>query len=53
MIAWLKSKGVAVTAVETPGIVHTWLVWRNNLINFAPLLFQTAAGAASTASLTK
>ena len=28
-----------VTAIETPGM-HTWLVWRDNLIHFAPLLFQ-------------
>jgi hypothetical protein len=26
-------------AVQTPG-AHTWLVWHNNLIRFAPLLFQ-------------
>jgi enterochelin esterase-like enzyme len=40
-IAWLKSKGVAVTAVEAPGM-HTWMVWRRNLMTFAPLLFQHA-----------
>jgi len=38
-IAWLKSKDVAVTAIETPGL-HNWLVWRDNLSHFAPLLFQ-------------
>jgi enterochelin esterase-like enzyme len=38
-IAWLKSKDVPVTAVETPGM-HTWMVWRDNLVHFAPLLFQ-------------
>lgn len=37
--AWLKSKGVEHTAVETPGM-HTWMVWRRNLATFAPLLFQ-------------
>ena len=38
-VAWLKSKDVPLTAVETPGM-HTWMVWRDNLIHFAPLLFQ-------------
>jgi enterochelin esterase family protein len=37
-IAWLKSRDIAVTAVETPGM-HTWMVWRENLAQFAPLLF--------------
>jgi enterochelin esterase family protein len=40
MIAWIKGKGVNVTPIETPGM-HTWLVWRRNLIAFTPLLFQT------------
>jgi enterochelin esterase-like enzyme len=38
-IDWLKSKGVPVTFAETPGM-HNWLVWRDNLSHFAPLLFQ-------------
>jgi enterochelin esterase-like enzyme len=38
-IAFLKSKNMPVTQIETPGM-HTWLVWRDNLIHFAPLLFQ-------------
>jgi len=38
---WLKTKGVEFGAVETPG-AHVWMVWRRNLINFAPLLFQNA-----------
>jgi enterochelin esterase-like enzyme len=37
--AWLKSKGVQHTAIETPG-AHTWMVWRRNLAEFAPLLFR-------------
>jgi enterochelin esterase-like enzyme len=37
--AWLKTKGVKVTEIETPGI-HSWMVWRRNLAEFAPLLFQ-------------
>jgi enterochelin esterase-like enzyme len=38
-IAWLKSKGIEATAMETSGR-HTWMVWRRNLTTFAPLLFQ-------------
>jgi enterochelin esterase-like enzyme len=36
---WLKSKGVKVTEIETPG-AHTWMVWRRNLAEFASLLFR-------------
>ncbi|HZU53148.1 MAG TPA: alpha/beta hydrolase-fold protein, partial [Holophagaceae bacterium] len=36
--AWLASKHLPVTAVETPG-GHSWRVWRRNLIAFAPTLF--------------
>jgi enterochelin esterase-like enzyme len=36
---WLKSKGVRVTEIETPG-QHTWMVWRRNLTDFVPLLFR-------------
>jgi enterochelin esterase family protein len=36
--AWLKSKGMKVTEIETPG-AHTWMVWRRNLAEFAALLF--------------
>ncbi len=36
---WLKAKGIHVTEIETPGM-HTWMVWRRNLANFAPLLFR-------------
>lgn len=39
MIAFLKEKGMPVTQVETPGL-HVSLVWRDNLIHFASLLFQ-------------
>jgi enterochelin esterase-like enzyme len=38
-IAWLKTKDVPLTAVETPGM-HTWMVWRDDLGRFAPLIFQ-------------
>ncbi len=36
---WLKTKGVLHTDIETPGM-HTWMVWRRNLAEFAPLLFR-------------
>jgi enterochelin esterase-like enzyme len=35
---WLKSENIPFADIETPG-AHTWMVWRDNLINFAPLLF--------------
>ncbi len=38
-ISFLKSKDMPVTAIETPGM-HTWMVWRDNLVHFSPLLFQ-------------
>jgi enterochelin esterase family protein len=38
-IAWLKQQQVPITGIETPGR-HTWMVWRDNLIHFAPLLFR-------------
>jgi enterochelin esterase-like enzyme len=38
-ITFLKSKNMPVTPIETPGM-HTWMVWRDNLIHFTPLLFQ-------------
>ena len=36
---WLKTKGVQHTDIETPGM-HTWMVWRRNLAEFAGLLFR-------------
>ncbi len=39
LIAWLKEQGMQPKAVETPGM-HVWMVWRDNLAHFAPLLFQ-------------
>ena len=39
LIAWLKEQGLHPMAVETPGM-HAWMVWRDNLANFLPLLFQ-------------
>jgi enterochelin esterase-like enzyme len=42
LVDYLKSKNIRVTQIETPGM-HTWMVWRRNLIAIAPLLFQPAA----------
>jgi enterochelin esterase family protein len=36
--SWLKSQNIGFTDIETPG-AHTWMVWRRNLVSFAPLLF--------------
>ncbi len=36
---WLKSKGIQHTDIETLGM-HTWMVWRRNLAEFASLLFR-------------
>ena len=36
---WLASKNIRHVDVETSG-AHTWLVWRRNLADFAPLLFR-------------
>jgi len=36
---WLKKNNYPVTAIETPG-AHTYMVWRENLLAFAPLLFR-------------
>ena len=36
---WLKQKGINHIDIETPGM-HTWMVWRRNLSEFAPLLFR-------------
>ena len=37
---WLESKGVKSTYIEVPDIGHVWPFWRQNLADFAPLLFQ-------------
>src|SRR5882762_4764958 len=37
--AWLASKSIHHVDIETPG-AHTWMVWRRNLNDFAPLLFR-------------
>lgn len=49
LVAWLRSKDVPVTWVETPGM-HEWPVWRDNLIHFAPLLFRPEAVATPQAA---
>jgi enterochelin esterase-like enzyme len=50
LVQWLRSKDIRLTQIQTPGM-HTWLVWRDNLIHFAPLLFRETSdrvGAAIT-----
>jgi enterochelin esterase family protein len=37
---WLKSKGVQFTEQEVPDIGHVWPLWRQNLTDMAPRLFQ-------------
>jgi len=37
---WLDSKGVKNTYIEVPDIGHVWPFWRQNVADFAPLLFQ-------------
>ncbi len=39
LITALTAAGDHPIPIETPG-AHTWLVWRENLVSFAPLLFQ-------------
>jgi len=39
LVEFLKSKDMPVKQIETPGY-HTWMVWRDNLSQFVPLLFQ-------------
>jgi len=39
LVEWLKSKGVKLTWVETPGS-HSFTLWRRYLAELAPLLFQ-------------
>jgi enterochelin esterase family protein len=40
---WLKSKNVEFKDVEVPGFAHVWPLWRRNLAELAPLLFQAKA----------
>jgi enterochelin esterase-like enzyme len=36
---WLASRNIAHADIETPGM-HTWMLWRRNLSDFAQLLFR-------------
>ncbi len=38
-VQWAHAKKLPITPIETQG-KHTWLVWRDNLIHFTPLLFR-------------
>jgi enterochelin esterase-like enzyme len=37
---WLKGKDVRFTDVEIPAMAHVWPLWRQNLTEIAPMLFQ-------------
>jgi enterochelin esterase-like enzyme len=37
---WLRSKGVQFTEQEVPSMAHVWPLWRQNLTDMAPRLFQ-------------
>lgn len=39
--AWLKSKDIKFTNLEIPNYAHVWPLWRQNLAEIAPQLFQT------------
>jgi enterochelin esterase family protein len=38
--AWLKARDIKFTGLEIPGFAHVWPLWRRNLAEFAPQLFQ-------------
>ncbi|HEX5283047.1 MAG TPA: alpha/beta hydrolase-fold protein [Bryocella sp.] len=38
-VTWARQKKLPITPIETQG-KHAWLVWRDNLIHFTPLLFR-------------
>jgi enterochelin esterase family protein len=38
--AWLKAREIKFTGLEIPGFAHVWPLWRRNLAEFAPQLFQ-------------
>jgi len=37
---WLKSKNVTFTEQEVPGMAHVWPLWRQNVTDMVPRLFQ-------------
>jgi enterochelin esterase-like enzyme len=42
---WLRSKNVQFTEQEVPNMAHVWPLWRQNLTDMAPRLFQTKGKA--------
>lgn len=38
---WMKSKDIQFTNEEVPGFAHVWPLWRQNLAELAPQLFQS------------
>jgi enterochelin esterase family protein len=37
---WLNAQNVKLTYIEVPDMAHVWPLWRQNLTDLAPLLFQ-------------
>lgn len=37
---WLKSNGMQFTEEEVPDMAHVWPLWRRNVADMAPKLFQ-------------
>jgi enterochelin esterase family protein len=48
--SWLEAKGVRHTTTEIPAFAHVWPLWRRNLAEFAPQLFQAAQQTAPSMS---
>jgi enterochelin esterase family protein len=40
---WLNKQDVKLTYIEVPEMAHVWPLWRQNLTDLAPLLFQAKA----------
>jgi len=38
---WLKSKNIQFTEQEVPDVGHVWPLWRQNVADLAPRLFQS------------
>jgi len=47
---WLESKEIQFTDLEIPDYGHVWPLWRQNLAELAPLLFQAAAPAGGSSA---
>jgi enterochelin esterase-like enzyme len=49
LVSWLNSKGVKASLHETSGM-HTWMVWRRNLVDFSGLIFGGQAAGENPAT---